>query len=115
MTELTHLTLAEARDGLKAKRFSASRTRQGPFAAIEKARALNAYVLETPEQALAMAAASDAKLARGEGGPLEGIPLGIKDLFCTEGVVSTAGSNILDDFSRPMNRPSRRTSGATAR
>ena len=95
MTELTHLTLAEARDGLKAKRFSATEIAKAHVAAIEKARALNAYVLETPEKALAMAAASDAKLARGEGGALEGIPLGIKDLFCTEGVVSTAGSKIL--------------------
>ena len=66
--------------------------------AIEAARALNAFVLETPEKALEMAEASDARLARGEGGPLEGAPLGIKDLFCTEGVRSTAGSKILGDF-----------------
>ena len=68
---------------------------------MEKARALNAYVLETPEKALAMAKASDEKLGRGEGGALEGIPLGIKDLFCTEGVVSTAGSKILGNFNPP--------------
>ena len=98
MTELTHLTLAEARDGLKAKRFSATELTKAHIVAVEKARALNAYVLETPEKALAMAAASDEKIGRGEGGPLEGIPLGIKDLFCTEGVVSTAGSNILKNF-----------------
>jgi aspartyl-tRNA(Asn)/glutamyl-tRNA(Gln) amidotransferase subunit A len=101
VTELTHLTLAEARDGLKAKRFSATELTKAHIAAVEKARALNAYVLETPEKALAMAAASDAKLGRGEGGALEGIPLGIKDLFCTEGVVSTAGSNILKTFNPP--------------
>jgi aspartyl-tRNA(Asn)/glutamyl-tRNA(Gln) amidotransferase subunit A len=63
-----------------------------------KARALNAYLLETPEQALAMADASDAKIAAGEGRPLEGIPLGIKDLFCTDGVETTAGSKILKGF-----------------
>ncbi|KAB0269487.1 MAG: gatA [Microvirga sp.] len=101
MTELTHLTLAEARDGLKARRFSATELAKAHIAAVEKARALNAYVLETPEKALAMAAASDEKIGRGEGGALEGIPLGIKDLFCTEGVVSTAGSNILKTFNPP--------------
>ncbi|MET0526746.1 MAG: amidase family protein, partial [Microvirga sp.] len=101
MTELTHLTIAEARDGLKAKTFSASELAQAHIAAVEKARALNAYVLETPEKALAMAKASDAKIAKGEAGPLEGIPLGIKDLFCTEGVVSTAGSKIIGNFNPP--------------
>jgi aspartyl-tRNA(Asn)/glutamyl-tRNA(Gln) amidotransferase subunit A len=101
VTELTHLTIAEARDGLKAKTFSASELAQAHVAAVEKARALNAYVLETPEKALAMAKASDAKIAKGEAGPLEGIPLGIKDLFCTEGVVSTAGSKILGNFNPP--------------
>jgi aspartyl-tRNA(Asn)/glutamyl-tRNA(Gln) amidotransferase subunit A len=101
VTELTHLTLAEARDGLKARRFSATELAKAHIAAVEKARALNAYVLETPEKALAMAAASDEKIGRGEGGALEGIPLGIKDLFCTEGVVSTAGSNILKTFNPP--------------
>jgi aspartyl-tRNA(Asn)/glutamyl-tRNA(Gln) amidotransferase subunit A len=65
---------------------------------MEAARPLNAYVLETPERALAMAKASDARLARGEGGPLEGAPIGIKDLFCTEGVRTTAASKILGDF-----------------
>src|SRR5918995_29651 len=101
VTELTHLTIAEARDGLKAKTFSASELAQAHVDAIEKARALNAYVLETPEKALAMAKASDDKIAKGEGGALEGIPLGIKDLFCTEGVVSTAGSKILGNFNPP--------------
>ena len=98
MSDLTNLTIAEAREGLKAKRFSATELTKAHIEAVEKARALNAYVLETPERALEMASASDAKLAGGEGGPLEGIPLGIKDLFCTEGVISTAGSNILKNF-----------------
>jgi aspartyl-tRNA(Asn)/glutamyl-tRNA(Gln) amidotransferase subunit A len=101
VTELTHLTIAEARDGLKAKTFSATELAKAHLAAIEKARALNAYVLETPEKALSMAKASDERIGRGEGGALEGIPLGIKDLFCTEGVVSTAGSKILGNFNPP--------------
>jgi aspartyl-tRNA(Asn)/glutamyl-tRNA(Gln) amidotransferase subunit A len=66
--------------------------------AVESARPLNAYALETPDKALAMARAADARLAKGEGGPLLGAPLGIKDLFCTRGVRSTAGSRILGDF-----------------
>src|SRR5450830_1339233 len=65
---------------------------------MEKARALNAYVLETPERASAMAKASDARIAVGKAGPLEGIPLAIKDMFCTEGVRSTACSHILGNF-----------------
>jgi aspartyl-tRNA(Asn)/glutamyl-tRNA(Gln) amidotransferase subunit A len=101
VTALTHLTLAEARDGLARKRFSAAELAEAHIGAIEQARALNAFVRETPERALAMAKVSDAKIARGEARPLEGIPLGIKDLFATHGVVSTAGSNILKNFEPP--------------
>jgi aspartyl-tRNA(Asn)/glutamyl-tRNA(Gln) amidotransferase subunit A len=68
---------------------------------MERHRALNAFVTETPERALAMAGESDARRKRGEVGLLEGIPLGIKDLFCTEGVLTTAGSHILDGFKPP--------------
>ncbi|WP_192710843.1 Asp-tRNA(Asn)/Glu-tRNA(Gln) amidotransferase subunit GatA [Methylobacterium sp. OAE515] len=92
------LTLAEARDALKAKRISARELTQAHLDAMAKARALNAYLLETPDRALAMADASDKKIASGEGRPLEGIPLGIKDLFCTQGVTTTAGSKILQNF-----------------
>jgi aspartyl-tRNA(Asn)/glutamyl-tRNA(Gln) amidotransferase subunit A len=98
MTDLTSLTLARARDALRKKEFSASELAEAHLAAVENARALNAFVLETPERARAMAKASDARLARGEGGPLEGLPLGIKDLFCTEGVRTTACSRILENF-----------------
>jgi aspartyl-tRNA(Asn)/glutamyl-tRNA(Gln) amidotransferase subunit A len=98
MTALTSLTLAEARDGLRRKDFSASELVDAHLAAIEQARSLNAYVLETPEQARAMAKASDARLSRGEGGPLEGIALGVKDLFCTKDVRTTACSLILENF-----------------
>jgi aspartyl-tRNA(Asn)/glutamyl-tRNA(Gln) amidotransferase subunit A len=98
MSELTSLTLAAARDGLAKKDFSAVELADAHLLAIEKARALNAYVLETPERAAAMAKASDARIAAGKAGPLEGIPLAIKDLFATEGVRTSACSRILDNF-----------------
>lgn len=98
MTDLTALTLAEARDGLAAKRFSASELTAAHVDAVAQAKPLNAFLVETPEQALAMAKTSDARIASGDAGPLEGIPLGIKDLFCTRDVVSTAGSKILEGF-----------------
>ena len=98
MNELIALTLAEARAGLQTKKFSAVELADAHSAAIEQARALNAYVLETPERAQAMAKASDARIAKGDAGPLEGIPLAVKDMFCTEGVRTTACSHILDNF-----------------
>ncbi|MBW0002378.1 MAG: Asp-tRNA(Asn)/Glu-tRNA(Gln) amidotransferase subunit GatA [Hyphomicrobiales bacterium] len=98
MTELIELSLAEARDGLEAKRFSASELVRAHISAVERARLLNAYVLETPEKALAQASESDARLKRGEARPLEGLPIGVKDLFCTKGVRTTAGSAILGNF-----------------
>ena len=98
MSSLTKLTLKAALDGLEAKAFSSEEITAAHIAAIEAARPLNAYVLETPEKALEMARASDARRAGGQAGPLDGAPLGIKDLFCTEGVRSTAGSNILGNF-----------------
>jgi len=101
MTDLTSLTLAQAREALRKKEFSATELAEAHLAAVEQARALNAFVMETPERARAMARASDARLAKGEGGPLEGLPLAIKDLFCTEGVRTTACSHILDNFVPP--------------
>ena len=101
MSDPTSLTLAEARDLLRTKKLSALELTEAHIAAVEKARALNAYILETPDKARAMAKASDAKLAKGEGGALEGIPLGIKDLFCTDGVRTTACSKILENFVPP--------------
>ena len=98
MSKLTGLTLKGAVDGLRAKSFSATELAQAHIEAIEQARVLNAFVVETPDQALAMARASDARIAAGEAGPLEGVPLGIKDLFCTKGVRTTACSKILGDF-----------------
>ncbi|WP_407524423.1 Asp-tRNA(Asn)/Glu-tRNA(Gln) amidotransferase subunit GatA [Methylobacterium oryzisoli] len=96
--DLTELTLAEARDGLRGKAFSAREIAQAHIDAVAQARALNAYLIETPERALAMAEVADAKIAKGEARPLEGLPLGIKDLFCTHDVPTTAGSKILEGF-----------------
>ena len=98
MSELTALTLAAARDGLKKKDFSAVELADAHLAAMEEARVLNAFVLETPERALAMAKACDARIAVGKAGPLEGIPLAVKDLFATANVRTTACSHILDNF-----------------
>lgn len=98
MTDLTSLTLADARDALKAKKISALELTEAHLNAMEKAKALNAYVLDTPEQARAMAKVSDEKLKKGEAGALEGIPLGIKDLYATKGVRTTACSKILSNF-----------------
>jgi aspartyl-tRNA(Asn)/glutamyl-tRNA(Gln) amidotransferase subunit A len=98
MTDLTSLTLADARDRLRRREFSATELTQAHLAAMAGARALNAYVLETPEHALTMAKAADARLASGNVRPLEGIALGVKDLFATKDVRTTACSHILDNF-----------------
>lgn len=98
MTDLTKLTLAEARAKLAAKEITSVELTEAHLAAAEASDKLNAYVTLTPDVALEMAAASDARIAKGEPGALEGLPLGVKDLFCTDGVRTTACSNILDDF-----------------
>jgi aspartyl-tRNA(Asn)/glutamyl-tRNA(Gln) amidotransferase subunit A len=99
MSELTSLTIAEARTKLRAKEIKATELTQAYISAIEAANdKLNAYIKVTPEKALQMAEASDARLAGGKAGELEGIPLGIKDLFATEGIHTQACSHILDGF-----------------
>jgi aspartyl-tRNA(Asn)/glutamyl-tRNA(Gln) amidotransferase subunit A len=98
MTNLTALTIAEASAKLLKKEFSALELTDAYIAAVERAKTLNAYIVETPDQARAMAKASDARIAKGEAGVLEGIPLGIKDLFATKGVHTQAASHILDGF-----------------
>jgi aspartyl-tRNA(Asn)/glutamyl-tRNA(Gln) amidotransferase subunit A len=98
MTELNELTLAEARNAIHAKKISATELTKAHVAAVEKARALGAYITETPDQALAMAKESDARIAAGKAGPLEGLPLGVKDLYATKGVHTQACSHILDGF-----------------
>jgi len=101
MGAFTDLTISEARQGLANKEYSSRELTEAHIEAVEAARDLNAFILETPERALADADASDARLARGEAGAFEGIPIAIKDLFCTEGVGTTAGSHILDGFVPP--------------
>src|SRR4029078_2050217 len=98
MTDLTSLTLAEARKGLAAKTFTSLELTDAHLNAIEAARVLNAFVMETPDRARDIAKAVGEKIAQGEGGPLAGIPLGIKDLFATKGVRTTACSKILGNF-----------------
>ena len=99
--ELTELTVGSARDGLDKGDFTSRELTQAHLAAIEAATALNAFILPTPDRALADADASDARRAKGETGALDGIPVAIKDLFCTEGVATTAGSHILEGFTPP--------------
>jgi aspartyl-tRNA(Asn)/glutamyl-tRNA(Gln) amidotransferase subunit A len=99
--ELPALSLAEARDGLARKSFSARELALAYNDAVEQAEPLNAYITPTPERALAMAEAADQRLARGEALPLGGIPVAVKDLYCTKGVLTTAGSHILDGFRPP--------------
>ncbi len=99
MTDLTKLTLTEARDGLAKKSFKATELTDAFITAIEKANpAINAYVLQTPDHARAQAKESDKRIAAGKAGALEGLPLGNKDLFCTKDIRTTACSKILDDF-----------------
>jgi aspartyl-tRNA(Asn)/glutamyl-tRNA(Gln) amidotransferase subunit A len=98
MSDISGLTLSSAREKLGKKEVSATELAKAHVAAIEKSRVLNAFITETPERALEMAKASDARIAKGEARALEGIPLAIKDLFCTKGVLTTAASHILDGF-----------------
>ena len=99
--ELTRLTLAQALQRLGRRELSAVELTAAHLEAMSRARELNAFITETPEQALAMARASDARRARGAAGPLDGIPLAIKDLFCTADIPTTAGSRILAGFRPP--------------
>jgi aspartyl-tRNA(Asn)/glutamyl-tRNA(Gln) amidotransferase subunit A len=98
MSDLTALSIAALRDGLARRSFSATELARAYLANMEKARGLNAYIVETPDKALAMAADSDKRIAAGSARPLEGVPLGIKDLFATEGVHTQAASRVLDGF-----------------
>ncbi|MBE6454738.1 MAG: Asp-tRNA(Asn)/Glu-tRNA(Gln) amidotransferase subunit GatA [Alphaproteobacteria bacterium] len=98
MTDLTRLTIAEAREGLKNKEFSTVELTEAYIKNMEIKRKLNAFICETPDKALEQAKISQAKIENGTAGDLEGIPLGIKDLFCTCGVPTTACSNLLKGF-----------------
>ncbi|SMH59599.1 Asp-tRNA(Asn)/Glu-tRNA(Gln) amidotransferase subunit GatA [Azospirillum agricola] len=98
MTALTHLTMAGALDGLAKKEFTAVELAEAHVRAVEAVRPFNIFITETPDAALAMAKASDERRAKGEAGPMDGLPIAVKDLFCTKGVATTAGSHILDGF-----------------
>lgn len=98
MSDLTKLTIAEALGGLEKGDFSSRELTAAHITAMTASKPLNAFITETPEQAVDAATASDARRAKGEAGKLEGIPLAIKDLFCTKGVLTTAASHILDGF-----------------
>lgn len=101
MTDLTKLTLKQAREGLYKKDFSAVELTQAYQCQMEKKRNLNAFITETPDSALKTAQEADQRYAKGTARLLEGIPLAIKDLFCTKGVRTTAGSRILENFTPP--------------
>jgi aspartyl-tRNA(Asn)/glutamyl-tRNA(Gln) amidotransferase subunit A len=98
MTELTELGIAQIRDGFRAGDFSAREVAEAFNAAVAGAKGLNAFIVETPEHALAAADAADQERASGSVRPLSGVPLGIKDLFCTDGVQTTAASHMLEGF-----------------
>ncbi len=98
---LTHLTIDEALQGLEKKEFTSVELTEAHIAAMEKARGLNAYITETPDIALKQAKESDARRAGGQAGLLDGIPVAVKDLFCTDGVQTTAASKILEGFVPP--------------
>lgn len=101
MKNLTHLTIQEALNGLKKKEFTSVELTKAHITAAEDARSLNCYITETFDQALESAKASDARYAAGKSLPLDGIPIAMKDLFCTEGVQTTAASKILKGFKPP--------------
>ena len=101
MSDLVKLTVTQAKKALDDKKISSVELTKAYIAEMEKNRNLNAYVLETPDIALKQAEISDAKYANNTAGALEGIPMGIKDLFCTKGIRTTACSHILDGFVPP--------------
>ncbi|MGJ8563686.1 MAG: Asp-tRNA(Asn)/Glu-tRNA(Gln) amidotransferase subunit GatA [Alphaproteobacteria bacterium] len=101
MTDLTQLSLFDALDGMSKGDFSSAELTEAHITACEGAGKLNAFITDTHDLAREQAKASDARRAKGEVGLLEGAPLGVKDLFCTDGVKTTAGSKILGDFKPP--------------
>ena len=101
MTGFVGATAAEMRAALAAGEVSAAEIAEAHIAAAEAAAPLNGYITATPEVARRQAAASDARRARGEARALDGIPVAVKDLFCTQGVATTAASRILEGFVPP--------------
>ncbi len=101
MSDLMNLTAIAARDALRGGEISAVDLTEAYLAAAEATSALNAYIAITPDKALEMARESDQRLKAGEGGILEGLPIGVKDMFCVKGVETTAASKILKGFVPP--------------
>jgi len=101
MTDLSYLSMSVARDGLKSKQFSSVELVQSYIKRMNGFKKLNAFITELPELALKNANLSDKRIKTGNSGALEGLPVGVKDLFCTEGILTTAGSHILDGFTPP--------------
>ncbi|MGH8354754.1 MAG: amidase, partial [Pseudomonas sp.] len=98
------LTLAEIARGLAAKQFSAEELTRTLLARIQRLDPqLNAFISVTEELALEQAKAADARRAQGESGALLGAPIAHKDLFCTQGIRTSCGSKILDNFKAPYN------------
>ena len=99
MTDLTDLGIAGIRDGVRDGSFTAREVADAFIVKVSQAKALNAFLVETPEHAIAAATAADTARAAGETlKPLAGVPIGMKDLFCTKGVATTAASHILEGF-----------------
>lgn len=98
MTDLTDLTVAQIRDGFRAGDFSARDVAQAFNANVAAGKTLNAFIVETPELALAAADQADKDRAAGTLKPLSGVPIGMKDLFCTNGVQTSAASHMLEGF-----------------
>src|ERR1700722_3939763 len=98
ISALTDLPIMEAVAGLSARKFPAVELTDAHIKGMEKARGLNAFVTETPELARKQARESDARRASGKAGAMEGLPIAMKDLYCTKGVRTTAGSHILENF-----------------
>jgi aspartyl-tRNA(Asn)/glutamyl-tRNA(Gln) amidotransferase subunit A len=102
MTDLSELGVVAIRDGVRSGAFSAVEVADAFIVKVARAKALNAFLVETPHHALAAARAADAARAAGETlRPLAGVPIGMKDLFCTNGVPTTAASHILEGFVPP--------------
>ncbi|MES2495324.1 MAG: Asp-tRNA(Asn)/Glu-tRNA(Gln) amidotransferase subunit GatA [Pseudomonadota bacterium] len=101
MTDITELGIAGLRDGFRDGDFSAREIADAFTAKVATGKALNAFIIETPDHAIAAAGAADKARATGELLPLSGVPLGIKDLFCTAGYQTTAASNMLGGFVPP--------------
>lgn len=98
MTELCHLTLADAKAGLDSKEFTSQELTEAHLTQIEKTKDLNAYITVTADKALEAAKAADERIAKGEAKSLDGLPVAVKDLFCTKDIKTTAASHILENF-----------------